>query len=1049
MIRSLLIFTVMICSIGVNAQFYNGSIMDFGKNRIQYKPIEWSFYRHERFDVFFYAGGKELSERTANTVKECLPRYEELFDYTLENRLQLIVFDRLSDLRQTNLGLGSKGVALGGTTNLVDNKILLYYEDRTSNFANQVRAGVAEALVNEFLYGSNFRERLRSSTLMTVPDWFRKGLIAYLSRDWNTATEDKIRDGIISGRYYKFNRLEGDDAILAGESIWHYIEATYGERVIPDILEMARVTRSVDNGFLYVLGLGLKGVTQEWINYYDKRYYASTKLFQDPQGKEIRKNKRSLKYKHPEFSKDGRYFSYVSNESGKSILRIFDTENQRWLKPIKMGRRLPTMIDFSFPVTCWHPNNKILVYTDDFKGRLRLNFYDVEMLETDRKFIDQVQKIISFDIAENGRDFAMVALKDGANDLFVFNNISNTFSQITNDEWDESDPVWMRDGQQIIFTSNRTSDSLKTKSGVPVVMNESHDLFQYSTISKELRRLIHSPGVNESRPQIIGNRELMYLSDVNGFNNMYFGRFDSSVVAVDTLIHYRYFLNSSPYSNTSRSLIDFAYSAKQGIKLFSKDKLERVALSDGNVATWDSSQSLPIATWAPGPKIDAGHPEPRQEEIKKNQSKVKRIVVFGEQKPEETDLPKAELTEKADSVKAPRPRQRVYETAYYPEYLVTRLDRGFLNQTYQPYAESGYFNPSINGLFRFSIADLFEDYRLTGGFRLAANLTGNEYLMAFESVKKRLDHSFIFHRQGISTGIEAGTRLMVHTLAVKATHPFSEVARVEGSAGYRNDRTVYLSTDLANLNRPSEFKHWAQLKTEYVFDNTFPVGLNMHTGMRMKVTLEHFHRLDEPKTRVTIAGFDIRNYGRISQDLIWAARVAGASSWGPNKVLFYLGGVDNWFIPKFNNAIDVDTKQNYLFQTLGTNVRGFTQNIRNGSSFAVINAELRWNIVHNIFKYPLRSDFLNSIQFIGFTDVGTAFTGSSPYSKDNTFNQKTITSGPITVILKNQREPIVAGFGIGLRTRILGYFVRLDLAKGLEDGTFLPSLLYLSFTSDF
>jgi hypothetical protein len=207
MIRSLMIVTVNICSIGVNAQFYNGSIMDFGKNRIQYKPIEWSFYRHERFDVFFYAGGKELSERTANTVKECLPRYEELFDYTLENRLQLIVFDRLSDLRQTNLGLGSKGVALGGTTNLVDNKILLYYEDRTSNFANQVRAGVAEALVNEFLYGSNFREGLRSYTLMTVPDWFRKGLIAYLSRDWNTAKEDKIRDGIISGRYYNFNRF--------------------------------------------------------------------------------------------------------------------------------------------------------------------------------------------------------------------------------------------------------------------------------------------------------------------------------------------------------------------------------------------------------------------------------------------------------------------------------------------------------------------------------------------------------------------------------------------------------------------------------------------------------------------------------------------------------------------------------------------------------------------------------------------------------------------------------------------------------------------------
>jgi hypothetical protein len=130
-------------------------------------------------------------------------------------------------------------------------------------------------------------------------------------------------------------------------------------------------------------------------------------------------------------------------------------------------------------------------------------------------------------------------------------------------------------------------------------------------------------------------------------------------------------------------------------------------------------------------------------------------------------------------------------------------------------------------------------------------------------------------------------------------------------------------------------------------------------------------------------------------------------------------------------------------------MRGFNQNIRNGSSFAVMNSEYRWNFLKFFKRYPMKSDFFNSMQLVAFTDLGTAFTGSSPYSEKNTFNQKTIESGPITIILKNQREPLVAGFGMGLRTRILGYFVRVDYARGWEDGQVLPRIIYLSLAKDF
>ena len=98
---------------------------------------------------------------------------------------------------------------------------------------------------------------------------------------------------------------------------------------------------------------------------------------------------------------------------------------------------------------------------------------------------------------------------------------------------------------------------------------------------------------------------------------------------------------------------------------------------------------------------------------------------------------------------------------------------------------------------------------------------------------------------------------------------------------------------------------------------------------------------------------------------------------------------------------------------------------------------------------PIKSDFLQNFQLLGFGDVGTAFTGSDPYSEDNTFNVQTIVRPPLTITIQNQREPIIWGYGMGLRTRIWGYFLRIDRAWGVDDGVVLDGLWYFSLALDF
>jgi len=85
-------------------------------------------------------------------------------------------------------------------------------------------------------------------------------------------------------------------------------------------------------------------------------------------------------------------------------------------------------------------------------------------------------------------------------------------------------------------------------------------------------------------------------------------------------------------------------------------------------------------------------------------------------------------------------------------------------------------------------------------------------------------------------------------------------------------------------------------------------------------------------------------------------------------------------------------------------MRGFNQNVRNGSSFGVINNELRMPLFTFLYNRPLRSDFLTNFQVIGFYDAGTAWSGLSPFSNNNEYNSELINSYPVSVTIKKTRQ---------------------------------------------
>ncbi len=129
-LKYLLLIIVLAMSASSYGQFYRGSQMTFGKNRVQYNDFYWSFYRFENFDVYFNEYGRDLAEYTGKYAHKQLSEMENFIDHRLNKRLVLLVYNKLSDFRQSNIGLvtGNEEYNLGGISTVVENKVFLYYE---------------------------------------------------------------------------------------------------------------------------------------------------------------------------------------------------------------------------------------------------------------------------------------------------------------------------------------------------------------------------------------------------------------------------------------------------------------------------------------------------------------------------------------------------------------------------------------------------------------------------------------------------------------------------------------------------------------------------------------------------------------------------------------------------------------------------------------------------------------------------------------------------------------------------------------------------------
>ena len=407
-----------------------------------------------------------------------------------------------------------------------------------------------------------------------------------------------------------------------------------------------------------------------------------------------------------------------------------------------------------------------------------------------------------------------------------------------------------------------------------------------------------------------------------------------------------------------------------------------------------------------------------------------------------------------------------YRVAFNNYELSARLDNSLAFGGYDNYAGTGlgyqFMLPSIH--LAGAVTDVFENYKLEAGIRIPVTFDATEVYVKVADYSRRIDKMLGYYRlsgtkrfQNAVPFQEYNVRNIADYFYFRMLYPFNKKMQLTSEVAYRTDKRLILDSDNITRQQPTYQRQHAGLRGEFAFDGSnkqknglrYMVGAGIWQSLRWGLPNNAFPAQTGLMTQLSATANYVLPLGSYCK---FATQISGATSFGKEKMLYFLGGTRGEILPTARDqTVGIPVGNEWVWQQPVQSMRGFGSNIRNGNSYVLANAELRINAFSYLSKKMLSSAVLQNFQLVTFTDWGTAWQGKSPFAANNPLNTVNYNNpySPVDVQVNYYRNPVVGSVGVGLRALILGYQARVDYAWGIESGKIQSPRLHLSLGVDF
>ena len=1020
-IKNMLIFTIIGLIVLVNPVEAK-----YGKNKVQYRGLDWSFIQTPHFDVYYYDGGESIAYFAADVAEKSYEQISYQLDWRLSKRISILVYNSHNDFQQTNVTLGYLQEGIGGFTELFKNRVVLPFEGSYEQFRHVLHHELTHAIVNDLIFGGNVQSIVSGKMRVNIPLWLSEGYAEYSSLDWDSRADMIIRDAAINGSLPPIQYLNYYMAYKGGQSVVRYIGETFGVERIGEIFHETRHFKDVPKAIENTLHLDLKTLTEKWHFSVRKDYWPDIegRSNLDDVGHRLTDHTKTRNYFNvsPAISPNGGKVAFLSDRSGYADIYVMSSDDGRKLTKIISGQRTAELEELKWlsPGLSWAPDNRHLVFSAKSGNEDALIFFDTEK-ETRHSHKLGLDGIFTASWSPDGKSVVFSGLKDGASDLFLYSIKTKEVTQLTRDLFSDTRPTWSPDGKELAFVSDRgnslltgvvSQDSRQSREILRSHDFRSTDIYTMNIESGQITRITDTPGSEDSPSYANTSPKLAYTSDRSGIWNIYFYDFETGIEIPVTDIMTGIFQIS--WSKDDSRLV-FAGYEKGGWDIFTMN-------NPLDIQKQPKSPTFSNYLKRKNIQLDLTYkdsmPEPEHRNINPFET---HVFAYGDEFSDAkgtTDVPEPVVLNTKDSTGA------YAVNKYKTRFTVDLVD-----------AQAGYsnfFGVQGNALMVFS--DIMGNHQIQFGFELYRNLDNSDLMLGYHYLPRRANlHLMLYNLPDDYVSISPDYFLTLWHFRKYGTvfgldYPFSKYSRFETSVNWLN---IYQSISYLDLIEDRD-KVELTLNQSYVlpevklsFDNVlygslYPVsGWRMETGFRFSP--------DMPNSSRQFATFrtDIRRYIKVAREYSFALRASAASSYGKTPETFMAGGISNWINYRLDNAyLDIlSDYEDLYFSEYVVPVRGVPYFAYTGNHYTAFNAEFRFPFIEYLsVKWPI-SMVIGNIRGELFSDWV------------KTWDAQQIDGLTLPEILFRGQNNSYWGTGFGMRMNLGIFVLRYDMAFDMSEET--------------
>lgn len=1017
--------TIVLVFLVVRASVTSGQNTPFGKNKVQYREFQWKYIQSPHFDIYFYDGGKELADFTAEVSEPALASIQKTCHFDITDRITLIIYNSHNDFQQTNAVGEYLPEGVGGVTELLKNRVVVPFEGDYTKFRHVIHHELVHAVLNLMFSGGSYQALLTGGG-MQIPTWMNEGLAEYESLEGLDAETDMfMRDAVLADEVPKLERLGGYVQYRVGQTMYTYIAEKYGTEKVGELLNRIKMSRSPELGFRSTFGLGISEFGERFQEYLKKKYFPDIAKYEDPStfAEVIADHKKLDNFfnSSPEISPSGEYVAFISDRNESFDVWVQNLSNPKDIKRILSGGG--STADFEelhllAPGLAWsHDGKNVLVVSKS--GRYDIvSVINVESGDIERLPVTGLDGIFQLKVSPDGKHVGFIGYKDGASDLYLYEIESKSFKNLTRDVFSDQDICWSADSRSIIFSSDRKTNLIPAEYAVDGVMQaayqrEGWDLYEFNIQTSAIRQLTNTPGINEEKPSIAYDKNVLFFtSDSNGINNIY---------AYDLTTKIRRPITNSVSrvvqisSSKDAAKLAFAAVNKTGYNIYvMRNPLERIVDSVPLTSFYSDKRVVAMASDSVIAKYASITDDEREQDTIRGYGDISidlsNYVYSSNPNENRSRIDMREkITDRAPVITDFKDSTGDYIPHNYKVLFSSDLITGTAGYM-------GYYG--LMGSAQMLFSDELGNHQLYFATNLIIDLKNSSYLLAYYNLTDRINYGIQgFHTaRFLYTIPDVGyedtynyfySRFTTWGVSALTSYPFDRFTRLDLSFAAQVHSKDVIDD---NLDIPTKTKFSLSPTLSYVFDNTswsyfYPKG-----GTRYNLSVSAAPGFGSKFIGFFTPAVDVRHYIPLFGGTSLAMRFAGAVSVGPNPQKFYLGGMDGWINSYTSEyAYPITEPEDISFYGVGLPLRGYAYNEKVGTKYILSNIAWRFPFPIFVSGAPL------GLFAEAFVDAGTA------WDKQLYLFRKKSDGSFIT-------DDLLMSTGIGFRTYFFGFYLKMDIA---------------------